>query len=308
MRSRILLASFISAHLLIVGLPTSAQAHSYFTNEPGGSSVINDCAWSNLCSGWQDFYNTMNVPGGGIQPGNGPLSPPNSFKYLLSPNASSGGTQLDISFSTRHIFVGATIKTNADFVGYANGNNKIFLIRNDEAPSVVELFTSLTGVGTGPAEWSTGQVGYNNQNSGVLDNCHLDNVAGDCPGGVNMYSNKASVPWTRGTYHKLEVELKSSTTNTSRDGIVRIWLDGALTMEHTNANTGQSPWSSISITPTWDGQGAAQCWNGATNLYGRDCSKQWSWEIDHFYISSITGGGGGADTTPPSRPAKVQIK
>lgn len=255
-------------------------------NEPSGLSLINDCAWSSLCSGWEDFYNTMSIPGGGIQPGNGPLSPPSSFKYIMFPNASSGGTQLDIRFSpVRRIFIGATIKNNADFVGYANGNNKIFLIRNDETPSVLELFTNLADVGTAPPKWVSGRVGYNNQNGGVLNNCHLPSAVGDCPGGVNMFPNVASGSWTRGVYHKIEMELQSSTTNSSRDGVIRIWLDGTLILSHTNANTGQSAWSSISITPTWDGQGAASCWNGSTNPYGRDCSKQWEWEIDHFHIS-----------------------
>lgn len=275
---------------------TPANAHSYFNHEPSGFSLVNDCNWSSLCFPWVDSYRTLSVPGGGIQAGNGPLSGPYSFKYILFPNANSGGTQLDLSFTpSRHVFVGATIMTNSDFVGYSNGNNKVFLIRNNETPSVVELFTSLTGVGTSPAQWSSGQIGYNNQNSGVLSNCHLDSVYGDCPGGVNMYSNRGSVPWTRGVYHKIELELKSSSTNSSRDGIVRIWLDGTLTLEHTNANTGQSGWSSISITPTWDGQGAASCFNASSNPYGRDCSKQWSWEIDHMYVSSLNGGG----TQPP---------
>lgn len=69
----------------------------------------------------------------------------------------------DLSFKeAQHVFVGAMIKNNSDFVGYANGNNQVLLIRNNESPSVVELFTNLNVVGTTPPTWNSGQIGYNN--------------------------------------------------------------------------------------------------------------------------------------------------
>ncbi len=80
-------------------------------------------------------------------------------------------------------------------------------------------------------------------------------------------------------WHKIEVYLKSSPTRTSRDVIVKWWVDGYLVGDYVGANISAGGFNNAQINSTWDGSSNIVC-PGV-----RDCSKSWHHYYDHMYVS-----------------------
>jgi hypothetical protein len=149
---------------------------------------------------------------------------------------------------------------------------------------------------------------FNNQNAGVLNNCHYatnfystgqangPTVYGDCPGGLNFFPNVGSGAYTTGNWGYLEWCGKSSTTLTSRDGIYKWAVNGQVVGNYNQSNTGD-PWTAVHITQAWDGTGVPWGVNA------------W-WDADRFVVAKLPPGGcanlitstGGVIITPPPPP------
>jgi len=188
----------------------------------------------------------------------------------------------------RETFVGMTWQANPTFQG-RSGGNKTFFVRGPDSIGVFVIQGGLAS-GSGPFVWS--------HNSSALNNSHA------CVGSIGelCYPNVGSGTVFRGQWTKLEAYFKASTTNTSRDGIVKWWIDGQPAGNYTNLNYAGAGLNNWTWTETWDGcGGAVGCDLGVVN------TQTWQHRIDHLYISAPNcpgtcgGGGGGGDTTPPGR-------
>lgn len=292
--------------LLIVVLVlclTPVLVHAQWSNEPPGSTVLYDCALSgNFCNLSENVFNTF--PFTNIA-SSGQISPTSALDIELCAGCSTGNGQWVNYYSPtlREFYFGTWWSTNSDFEGSANRSNKMFMFRNPAQDNSLIHWGGLPN-GTRQVRWYF-QTTY--------DECHVSGYVGGCWNGTPrdgtgyLQSNVSSAcDIAAGSgWHKIELYLKVSTTTSSQNGIVKIWCDGTLASNYTNLNLIPLGMSEFHVNSGWDGSGPFAC-PGI-----RDCSKAWHHYIDHLRISACSGcavpGGGGGDTTPPSRATGLTI-
>lgn len=178
----------------------------------------------------------------------------------------------------REMFMGLMWRTNPEFYGRIV-HDKMFFLRGPQTNAYFGM-RACPGCTSRQLGW-----GFNAANA---DNSHTC-----ADSGLWCYPNVGSPAITIGQWTKIEVYLKSSTTMTSRDGIVRWWINGVLAGNYTNVNHapyGLNDW-------TW-----SETWDGYVNPVP---SVEWSHYIDHLRISipNCPAGGcpqTGGGTTPPA--------
>ena len=239
-------------------------------NEPAGSSVILDQSFNSV-SNMTDVYNSVQVR----TDGSAPTSPSNCAYVYLSPRARSGGCELHKFTSTYNdMYSRMTFRVNTGWQGRIVGD-KLFFMRGNDGNGVFMM-------GGGPTKGGPLNI-YFVHNSGNVDNSHI------WPGDLGLIgiANKACVGFSPGTWVVIECYIKVSTTLTSRDGIVRWWVNGTLCGDFTNVNYAPGGLNDWVWTQTWDGSGDM----GTTN------TVLWEQWLDHLYIST-----GGTVTPSPSVP------
>ncbi|MGC3976665.1 MAG: hypothetical protein QM771_20135 [Nitrospira sp.] len=218
------LATTVAALTLILGFTiTQTQAAGVWTNEPSGASVVMDCPFNSVSGcGILDAYSSSQI----ASDGSAPISPGNAVKSSIYPGNSSGGMQLNYQTSmVREMYVGLMWRTNPQFLGRPVGN-KTFFIRGPGSNGVFLFNNAALNNGSGPMIFA--------HNTGGLDNSH----ACAMDSGLACYPNVGPGILTVGTWTKLEAYIKASTTSTSRDGIVRWWVNGVPAGNYTNLNYG----------------------------------------------------------------------
>lgn len=246
-----------------------------YPNEPNGSSQLLNHNFSDFSP---FYYGAASLD----TDSTAPTSPPVVARTTLRARATNGGTQMNWltpgGTIYRDMFVGLTWRTNPEFQG-RSGGNKTFFMRGPDSIGVFIIQGGLS-TGSGPFVWS--------HNSSALNNNHV------CAGGIGelCYPNVGSGTVYRGVWTKIEAYIKASTTNTSRDGIVRWWINGVLAGNYTNINYAGAGLNEWIWTETWDGCGG----NPVCDL-GRVNTVDWSHYLDHLYIST-----GGTVTPSPSVP------
>src|SRR4029077_2121205 len=121
--------------------------------------------------------------------------------------------------------------------------NKIFFLMG--SGSTDELIIQLEG----PSPW-----GIEVQAECNTDNSHLTNVTcGSSPGTCLLHGNIAHPAVALGQWHRIELLVGQSTSPSSRDGIVRWWMDGVLIGDYTAVNFPTGNWIQAEISPTWGG-------------------------------------------------------
>ncbi len=244
-------------------------------NEPSGSTTLVDCPFSQLPTnpttvcGIGNYYRAGSI----VTDLSAPVSPPNVFKSAIAAGANTGGSQLNYLAPQvyREMYVGFKWRTNPEFYGRQVAN-KMFFVRGPQSNG---FFGLMGGPGGGNAAGSpfflffgpnvTNQAGL----PGAVDNSHT------CGGsGFTCYPNVGSgqtVP--TGTWFTIEAYLKSSTTSTSRDGIVRWWVNGSLAGNYTNMNLSVAGLDEWVWSETWDG------------TVNPPPAQEWAHYIDHLHIS-----------------------
>lgn len=269
-----LIGLIIAVLILGLGAPVSAQ----FTNEPAGAVLGLDCSFASLSA--CGIGNPYNV--GAIVSDSDPISPPSAYRSRISAGATSGGTQLEYFFQLKpEVYMGMVVRTNPEFQGRTTANKMFFL----RGPGV-NGFWGLDG-----AVGSSGGPIYFGHNTASLNNSHA--CAFDL--GLKCNPNVNGVNLIKGQYAVIEAYVKKSTSATSRDGIVRWWVNGILVGNYINLNYAPSGLDTWVWSETWDGT--------VTNPVP---SVNWDWYLGHLRISypncvtgcSVTGGG----TTPPPPP------
>lgn len=271
-----------------------------WTNEPAGSQVVLDCGFTHpTCNGaLQDIYNTSGTlpapPSAGtlsvVTDGTAPVSPAAVLRSTIFAGNNFGGTQLNYVTPTvnNEMYVGMMWRTNPEFLGRTVANKMWFM----RGPTTNHFF----GMNGCPGQGQPNCYIEFGHNTGSLDNSHA--CAADL--GLICHANVGDPTVSRGVWTKLESYMKKSTTATSRDGIVRWWINGVLVGNYTNLNVsplGINEW-------VW-----SETWDGFVNPVP---VVPWSHYIDHLHISipNCSGncsGGSTGDTTPPSQVTGVAV-
>lgn len=291
------------ALLLLAILPLLIPTKSFaqWTNEPPGSTTILDCPFSGPQSecGINDVYHStthMDDP-------SAPISPPGVSVDTLQPFAKTGGSQQSYLFGNNYdeVYMGMMVRSNPEFQGRVVGN-KMFFLKGPDSNGVWILSPESRLQPSGTLIFMV--------NSGEFDNSHT--CAADR--GLICYANAGGDWLVKGQWTKIEAYVKKSTTETSRDGIVRWWINGKLAGNYTNMNYADAGLDEWVWTETWDGAGDM----GTSN------TVPWYWYIDHLYLSiphcpdgcknsgwknlppgggsgsgGIGGGGGSTEPVPP---------
>ncbi|QOJ33890.1 MAG: hypothetical protein HRU82_02525 [Nitrospira sp.] len=266
------------ALLLVLLFPALSHASANWPNEPNGATQLLDCNFSSTpgACGILDVYSSS------IQAtdGTAPISASGVVKSAIYAGNSSGGMQLNWLTNGQtlytELFVGLMWRTNPEFEGRTVGN-KMFFIRGPGSNGVFLFGGSALVAGSAPMIFA--------HNSGTLDNSHA--CALDL--GLVCYPNVGSGSLTRGTWTKLEAYIKKSTTCTSRDGIVRWWINGVPAGAYTNLNYGCQGLNEWVWSETWD---------GTVNPVP---TVEWAHFIDHLHVS--TGPASQPIDTPAGAPA-----
>lgn len=281
------LATIVAVLTFCAGSVGAQHSHAagVWTNEPAGANVVVDCNFSSTpgACGILDAYSSAEV----ASDSSAPLSPSGVLKSTLRAGNSAGGMQLNFATpkpNNREMFMGIIWRTNPEFQGRPN-SNKLFFLRGPQANGVWIFGNSALVNGSAPLIFG------HNTGGGLLDNSHA--CSADL--GLLCFPNVGPGLLTRGVWTKIEAYVKSSTTNTSRDGIVRWWINGVLVGNYTNLNYGGTAGINEWVwSETWDG--------GVNPLPTVD----WNHFIDHLHIS-IPNGGSGSDI-PPGPPAQPTLR
>lgn len=269
----------IKVAILSLLLPFSVWASAEYPNEPAGSTPYFRCTFNdgNIC-GMGDRYNStagwFTSPGGGNQ-----LSPGGVIDEFKAAGSGSGNWQIGLDFQKqREIFMGFVWRTTA--MGLSNNNNKIIFIKNPSNSFIV--WQGMPGTNAKQLKW------YQQER---VDNCHISgygpycwNKDGDGTGWFPPNVNGSVAMVAPGDpFVKVEIYLKGSTTNTSKDGIIRIWINGVLSTNYTNVNHGTDladfpgGFRNVEITSTWDGSFSTP--------------EAWHHYFDDLIVSFPNGGG-----------------
>lgn len=275
-------------------------------NEPAtGGTVRLDHDFSTVLGpGMSDPYNTAGLassqPTAGTltrrTDGTAPVSPGSCIVSAIPAGAKGGGTELHWYDSAvrESMYVGMTWRTNAGFQLRTTANKMWFM----RGPGVNGFF-GIVSFNAGTTNNFPVFIGFGH-NTGSLDNSHA--MAGDL--GLIGNPNVTAVPINANAWTKLEAYIKKSTTSTSRDGIVRWWVNGILCGNYTNINYAPNGLNEWVWSETWDG-----------TVNNPVPSTQWEHWLDHLYIvtdgtgsgGSGGGGGGGGGGTPQILPAPTGL-
>ncbi|MDL1888046.1 hypothetical protein FBQ96_00420 [Nitrospirales bacterium NOB] len=260
--------------------PLSSYSAGVWTNEPTGASVVLDCPFNSVSGcGILDAYSSSRI----VSDSAAPVSATNVVQSTIYAGNSAGGMQLNYVTPQVHrqMYVGLMWKTNSQFQGRQVGN-KLFFIRGPQNNGVFLFNNAALNGGTGLLIYS--------HNSANLDNSHTCSL----DMGLACFPNVGPGILTVGAWTKIEAYIKASTTNTSRDGIVRWWVNGVQAGNYTNMNV-----ASLGINEwVW-----SETWDGTVNPVP---TVDWSHFIDHLHIS-IPGGGNSSDQ-PPGPPASPTLR
>lgn len=271
--------------LLAIAVAPSAWAQSW-PNEPSGATVLSDHNWNSLTGGgWVDEGGDRRI----ISDPTAPLSPSNVLESRRMNNA-TGGANEHLYFGTKdELFVGFWWKPSNPFPGWDIGSvNKFAMFRNESGGHIYMEMESNNGVRGGPYHVFLA-LGYC-----CVQNSHLGNGWGDTVGVWNLYPNRGSFNVTLGAWHRVELYFRKSSTASSRDGILRWWVNGSLIGDYTQMNY-PSGFADVGLTSIWD----------APHDLGTTAEYHW---YDHVRVSVPSGAGGTpkGDTLPPVAPTGLR--
>jgi len=246
---------------------------SQWPNEPAGMTLVTDTPFSDTFPAeWFNIYNTFPFasPGGsGVQ-----FSAPRALDMAMAAGSSQGNGQWGLNLPTRprEIYCGVYWSTNAEFQGSINTSNKMMFFRD---PNIDNSLIHWGGLQDQPRVirwyWQT-----------VYSNAHVSGFDGG-PSGLTGYLvpniNAAAATVAAGSgWHFIELYLKCSTSLTSRDGIIRWWVNRTLCGSYTNVNLTPTGFSEFHLNGGWDG-------SPPFTAAGRDMSRAWHHYWDHIRIS-----------------------
>lgn len=286
--------------LVLIAIPAAASTE--WPNEPTGATLIAD---NNLNvfqgGGWTCYCNPNPSPGvyGSeiFNDATAPLSGPGVLRMRYPMGFGPGGISpgnyyLPLPAGLKEIYIGFWWKASAGFESNLAGTKVGFIknhgINNTGGTHTVPFLFNDGGV---LAKW---KAGFYLPSSPEINNCGLNwSHYGECPGTQNVFSE---VSILRNTWYRWEIYEKRSTTYTSADGVLRLWItpqggSPILAINATNLNTPQVGWEQYEINPTWGGNGGYYGDGGATT--------DGFFSYDHIRISSPNCGPSGCAADIP---------
>jgi hypothetical protein len=253
-------------------------------NEPSGFTVLTDWPYNQLVTNLDGSVsrgaNVWNQsPGTGlaavVTDPSAPLSPPNVAQITYPVGLPSGSTPWTLYFgvSGREYYTAFWWKTSQAWQGDPSGVNKITFWQ-DEAPASANLIVMMNNQRQ-PAYTLAVALEFNRAANGHLANTLGGGTVWHLFGNVHG-GNYLIVP---GTWYRIELYFKGSTTPTSQDGVLRWWVtklgDAASTQvgDYTNVNFDTPNFIDFSFAPTWGG-------NSGVSKLSIDYYR-----IDHVHIS-----------------------
>ncbi len=236
-------------------------------NQPQGfTQLVHHNFSSKTGPGCYDYY-----PQGGailMNDSSEPTSPSGIVRMIKPAYSTVGGTVLECFHDPRsEIYYEFTWRPSSPFGGYNNGANKLVFFTSDK-PNAVGL-------------WGSHFYGSNNGGRVVdiflqaanVNNCHIPNAYGDCADSASLVflPNVNGAAVLEGQWHRVEVYFRRSTTTTSQDGIIMVWVDNSLRIKNTNVNMPPYNWRSIEVNHTWDGQCSMRNPAVASTVAPNDC-------------------------------------
>ena len=227
-----------------------APASDTWLNVPAGWTVLNDHNHSSLnTNGWRDVYNISAI----VSDASAPVSPPLVMRQtfslgLVGGNGGGGGNIYAFPSAVSAVYWGFAMKTDNNFENHPSGtkigwihtrlnnvpqNNQFFLVMNATAAFY------LTAV-------------YQNGN---IDNGH---ITGGPLGTAVFYPTVSSGVFAAGQQVIIETVLRPSTTNVSRDGTWKVWVNNALAISVLNLNTDRVQPDAVSHITIWGGVGGTK--------------------------------------------------
>jgi hypothetical protein len=262
----------------------AGQSQSPWPNDPAGFTTLTDWPYNQMVTrldgGFSRGIEVWNQGAGTgfaaiVHDSGAPLSPPNVVQIVYPVGLPSGSAPWNLYYNVRgrEYYTAFWWKANAEWQGDPSGINKITFWQ-DAAPSSGNLIVMLNNQRQ-PAYFLTVTLEFNHATNGHLANSlgagSVWHVFGNVRGG-----NYAIVP---GTWYRIELYFKGSTTPTSQDGVLRWWAtklgDAAPTQvgDYTNVNFDTANFIQFGFTPTWGGN------SGVTKAHA-----DYYW-IDHVHLS-----------------------
>lgn len=231
--------------MIIIAANLCSQGYCQtWPHEPPGSSLITDWSFDNLVGdGWSNDGGLSIVTDG-----TAPMSPPNvvDFYYPIGFPAGVGpGTVFHQLPPTNKLYIGYWWKPSKPWQGHPSNVNKISF----EMGNSNNLIQTMWGAGNGPFRL------MNTLEFPTVDNSHIGNGYGDSPGSWNLFGNASECDVTLGQWHRVEIMYMRSTSQTSRDGVLKWWLDGVLCGSYTDVNFPSEIFTQFEFAPTWGGIG-----------------------------------------------------
>ena len=236
---------------------------SDWSNAPIGGELLIDTNGSNL-NGLFDLYGSTILDSDATAP----FSAPTIWKARLEALDLHGGNQLELNMPTsyREMYAGAYWRTNPQFQGRVV-SNKMFFLGGQTG------LNGFFGFGTGRLSNGAGPFVFCGNTSGI-GNAH---IFGSNDPGIFFPNNVGDGTLQVGVWTKIEVYIRCSTTRTSQDGILKVWIRGNLCASYTNINyCGPNGETMTRWVQT-------QTWDGALDM-GQSNTVAWEWCIDHLRV------------------------
>jgi hypothetical protein len=254
--------------------------------EPAGFQAITDWPYNLLVTKSNgDISAGANVwnqsPGTGLAAvvldSTAPLSPPNVAELTYPVGLPSGSAPWTLYFNPRPVgrefYTGFWWKASTGWQSDPSGINKITFWQ-DGAPSSANLIMMMNNQRQSDY-FLTVTLEFNQASNGQLVNSagaeHVWHVFGNVRGGNYVI--------TPGTWYRIELYFKGSTTPTSQNGVLRWWAtklgDAAATPvgDYTNVNFDTPDFIQFSFAPTWGGNS------------GVGKTRDDFYRIDHVHLS-----------------------
>jgi hypothetical protein len=264
----------------------AGENRSPWPNEPAGFRTLSDWPYNQMVtkvdgglSGGAEVWNQSPGRGSGaiVRDSSAPLSPPNVAQLTYPPGMPSGLAPWNLYLlpqpAGREFYTAFWWKANAGWQGDPSGINKI-IFWQDAAPGSANLIVMMNNQRQ-PDYFLTVTLEFNQASNGQLVNSAgggaVWHVFGNVRGGNYVI--------TPGTWYRIELYFKGSTTPTSQDGVVRWWAtkqgDAAPTPigDYTNVNFDSPNFIQFSFAPTWGGNSGV--YKTQTDYY----------RIDHVHLS-----------------------
>lgn len=249
----------------------SSPPSGSWVNAPQGGVVLLDHSFNSMVAAglFTPWNNTFIV-----SDASAPFTPSNVARQRLEAFAKTGGDELAYTSPTnyREMYMGVYWRTNPQFQGRIS-SNKLFFLRGIPGTNGVIYMTG------GP---NMGQANFSlvwSHNSGHLNNGHI--MGGD-QFGSTAFANVGSAVVVPGLWYKIELHIRASTTSSSRDGFMRMWLNNSLTHSYDQLNYAAA--TATMSTPGFLNQWVwSETWDGSGDM-GISNTVPWEHYVDHVYI------------------------